>query len=262
MIVDEQVTAKIILLVTADAAFARRIISRLTGNGHAFQLPIAVSLAQARAQLHSLAEDAGAEPCAILFDESAAEESEWAAGVYELARAAHLVVVSDAARLDVLLRPAALSGPEAEFPGGYAREDLPTLLAAGVVDWLPKTDASVELAVALLKRIAGRATERSRESRPVRVPAVVQFEGETRDFSEVLRHEVNNPLTGILGNAELLLARRGRLPEAVVARLETIAALAVRLRETIRRLSDACDLREPRSPAAAAAPKPRPRLLR
>jgi signal transduction histidine kinase len=53
---------------------------------------------------------------------------------------------------------------------------------------------------------------------------------------------MNNPLTGILGNAELLLAevRRkndGQLPDGGQQRLETIAALAVRLRETVRRLS-------------------------
>ena len=58
-----------------------------------------------------------------------------------------------------------------------------------------------------------------------------------------LRHrQVNNPLTGILGNAELLLSeiRRkedGRLPQGAPQRLETIAALAVRLRETVRPLS-------------------------
>ena len=62
-------------------------------------------------------------------------------------------------------------------------------------------------------------------------------------FGEVLRHELNNPLTGILGNAELLLAevRRkndGRLPRGGQQRLETIAELAVRLRETVRRLSE------------------------
>jgi signal transduction histidine kinase len=61
-------------------------------------------------------------------------------------------------------------------------------------------------------------------------------------FGEVLRHELNNPLTGILGNAELLLAevRRkndGQLPNGGQQRLETIAALAVRLRETVHRLS-------------------------
>ena len=58
----------------------------------------------------------------------------------------------------------------------------------------------------------------------------------------MLRHELNNPLAGILGNAELLLAevRRkndGQLPHDGQHRLETIAALAVRLRETVRRLS-------------------------
>jgi len=62
------------------------------------------------------------------------------------------------------------------------------------------------------------------------------------DFGEILRHEVNNPLTGILGNAEMLLARRD-LPASAIERLETIAHLAVRLRETVRRLSGAAELR-------------------
>ena len=65
---------------------------------------------------------------------------------------------------------------------------------------------------------------------------------EERDFGEVLRHELNNPLTGILGNAELLLVESRRhnleLPAQAEARLETIAALAVRMRETVRRLSE------------------------
>jgi signal transduction histidine kinase len=67
------------------------------------------------------------------------------------------------------------------------------------------------------------------------------------DFGEILRHKVNNPLTGILGITELLLAR---LPPAAVERLETIAGLAVRLRETVRRLSNAWDEHhEPARPA-------------
>lgn len=68
----------------------------------------------------------------------------------------------------------------------------------------------------------------------------LQLDG--RDFGEVLRHELNNPLTGILGNAELLLleVRRGKidlLPHDR-QRLEIIAELAVRMRETVRQLSD------------------------
>jgi signal transduction histidine kinase len=67
-------------------------------------------------------------------------------------------------------------------------------------------------------------------------------EWDERDFGEVLRHELNNPLTGILGNAELLLVelrkRNMELPQLAQTRLETIAALAVRMRETVRRLSE------------------------
>jgi len=60
-----------------------------------------------------------------------------------------------------------------------------------------------------------------------------------QSFGEILRHELNNPLTGILGNAELLLAHRDRLPPTDVERLKTIADMAVRLRETVRRLGNA-----------------------
>jgi signal transduction histidine kinase len=67
-------------------------------------------------------------------------------------------------------------------------------------------------------------------------------QNEENNFGAILRHELNNPLTGILGNAELLLAELRRknveLPARAQMRLETIAALAVRMRETVRRLSE------------------------
>jgi signal transduction histidine kinase len=75
-------------------------------------------------------------------------------------------------------------------------------------------------------------------------PLVSPSEEWSTDFGEILRHEVNNPLTGILGNAEMLLARRDRLPASAIERLETIAHLAVRLREIVRRLSSAAELRQ------------------
>jgi len=57
-----------------------------------------------------------------------------------------------------------------------------------------------------------------------------------------LASSVNNPLTGILGNAELLLleVRRGKLdlPPQTLERIEIITELAVRMRETVRHLSD------------------------
>jgi signal transduction histidine kinase len=71
-------------------------------------------------------------------------------------------------------------------------------------------------------------------------------QNEESDFGAILRHELNNPLTGILGNAELLLVELRRknveLPPQAQARLETIAALAVRMRETVKRLSECCEV--------------------
>ena len=49
--------------------------------------------------------------------------------------------------------------------------------------------------------------------------------------------------TGILGNAELLLSHRDRLSAVDTRRLQTVVDLAVRLRETIRRLSDSFEER-------------------
>ena len=82
----------------------------------------------------------------------------------------------------------------------------------------------------------------------------------TEAFGEVLRHELNNPLTGILGNAELLLAevRRtndGHLPNGGQQRQETIAALAVRLRETVRRLSQDWETRNRRTSRRVVQPR-------
>jgi len=62
------------------------------------------------------------------------------------------------------------------------------------------------------------------------------------EFGSILRHEINNPLTGILGNSELLLSHlRGKIAPGSLQRLETVVDLAVRLRETTRRLGNACE---------------------
>ena len=58
------------------------------------------------------------------------------------------------------------------------------------------------------------------------------------DTAIIFRHEINNPLTGILGNAELVLSHRDRIPAADRQRLQTIVDLAVRLSETTQRLSN------------------------
>jgi signal transduction histidine kinase len=116
--------------------------------------------------------------------------------------------------------------------------ELSFLLGSGAADFVARTGNFVPVAVELVERRIRLATAGAASQSADR-----RDEWAT-DFGEILRHEVNNPLTGILGNAEMLLARRDHLPPSAVERLETIAYLAVRLRETVRRLSSAAELRQ------------------
>ncbi len=66
---------------------------------------------------------------------------------------------------------------------------------------------------------------------------VAEYEAQLSQTAEVVarvRHEINNPLTGVLGQAQLLL--REELSEKARKRVLTIEELAVRLRDTVAEL--------------------------
>lgn len=58
-----------------------------------------------------------------------------------------------------------------------------------------------------------------------------------RQTAVTLNHEINNPLTVVLGNAELLLMKEDQLPEEVKVRLKTIITAGLRIRDAVSRLS-------------------------
>ncbi len=63
------------------------------------------------------------------------------------------------------------------------------------------------------------------------------YEGRFDQMAELVarvRHEINNPLTGVLGQAQLLL--REELNEKTRKRVQTIEELAVRMRDTVAQL--------------------------
>jgi signal transduction histidine kinase len=118
---------------------------------------------------------------------------------------------------------------------------LQDLIAAGEADYVPRSEGCIAIAAGLLER-------RLTQAKPPGGRDSNLTQDWEKDFAEVLRHELNNPLTGILGNAELLLAeisRRndGQLPSGGLQRIETIAALAMRMRETVRLLSQEWEAR-------------------
>lgn len=196
-----------VLLICADSALTRRYISELVSAGGPHQTPLATSLPQAQKML------ANCSPHVILLDESAIESGVEGSGgleptVAELTEHAPVVVVA---------------APQHQ-------ESLAFLISAGAVDLVVRKENFVPVTAGLVAR-------RARLGGMAQAANLKRIEPK-RSFGELLRHEVNNPLTGILGNAEILLNRREGLSSQNIARLETIAELAVRLRETIRRLSD------------------------
>ena len=118
---------------------------------------------------------------------------------------------------------------------------LQDLIASGQADYVPRGEGCITIAAGLLERRLAQVRRA--------VAGVSPITGDwEKDFAEVLRHELNNPLTGILGNAELLLAeisrrKDGQLPSGGLQRVETIAVLAVRMRETVRQLSQEWEAR-------------------
>ena len=74
------------------------------------------------------------------------------------------------------------------------------------------------------------------ESEKIRA-LVAEYEARIDEVQQVItrvRHEINNPLTGVLGQAQLLL--REDLNDKARKRAETIEQLAVRLRDIVAQL--------------------------
>lgn len=71
---------------------------------------------------------------------------------------------------------------------------------------------------------------------------------EVADLVARVRHEINNPLAGILGQAQLLL--REDLSDRVRKRAQTIEELAIRLRDVV------AQLRQIQKPASSQEPEP------
>ena len=175
---------------------------------------------------------ADAAPTVILLEEtSATPESEARVGKMR--------------RLNSVVSALAVHAPVVVIGALDQQSEVASLVAAGAADFVERAGGCLPVALEMVERRLRQAQRLAEVGGDTRAGSgILNGEG----FGELLRHEMNNPLTGILGNAELLLAevRRkndGRLPQGGQLRLETIAALAVRLRETVRRLSQEWDLR-------------------
>jgi signal transduction histidine kinase len=200
---------QIIFIICADLA-RQECVNELVACGGHYNLPVADSVLEARKLFEH-------KPPAVIFLDESAIDPQRDGHSLESATA----LLTETAPVVVAAAPA-------------KQESLAFLIASGAVDFVPRSNNFMLVAAQKLDRRVYLGHQSN---------ILLEFPADTlaNDFGEVLRHEVNNPLTGILGNTELLLAQRDRLPPAAVERLQTIAELAVRLSETVRRLSNAWD---------------------
>lgn len=207
-----------VLLISPDSTRCTAVRSALERSKAGCRVASVASFAAARSTVARLSPDV------ILLEESSLRLAEAGPG----GRASPL---EDVVAALAGFAPVVVLG-ERQAPTGLA-----ALIAAGAADFIADSESQLPAAAACVAKRLRIAREAHGE-----FPYL-------ENFGEILRHELNNPLTGILGNAELLLAevrkQKGpQLSEHGLHRLETIAALAVRMRETVRRLSQACESHE------------------
>jgi signal transduction histidine kinase len=194
------------LLCVADVALAEELTRELNLCAHVRSVRVATNLPDL---IERMEQDS---PCVILLDDGVFQDAPLSELLRQLTRTAPVILLASAERQSEILR----------------------MVAEGEVEFVARRGDFVQLAACLVER-------RLRWAQRSGVGGGSPWAEMPEDVAEIFRHEINNPLTGILGNAELLLSHGARLPAADTQRLQTVVELAVRLRETIRRLSDAWD---------------------
>jgi signal transduction histidine kinase len=208
------------LLCIADCALAERLTREIKLCAEVDSVSIAVDLPDL---IKRMEQDS---PCVILLDGDLFRDAPLSEFLRQLTKSAPVILLAAPERQSEILR----------------------VVAEGEVEFVARHGEFIPLAACLVER-------RLRWARRSGLAGGSPWAEMPEDVAEIFRHEINNPLTGILGNAELLLSHGVRLPAADTQRLQTVVDLAVRLRETIRRLSDAwhSQTRVPKTPAPRSA---------
>ena len=116
------------------------------------------------------------------------------------------------------------------------RDDLTAVLAAGADDYVTKPTSPENLRARLEiagQRIVQNAASRAAEAELARSRWLAGI-GET---TIAIEHEINNPLSALLGHAELLLMEEGGMNEEQKDSLRIIQEQATRIADVVRRLA-------------------------
>jgi signal transduction histidine kinase len=102
---------------------------------------------------------------------------------------------------------------------------------------LRQHDGWVELLIVLASEVMRRLDMVERAQRAEEVAAESQAQATLGRYMLDMRHALNNALTSVLGNAELLLLEPGQFSEEVREQLATIRSMSLRMNEILARFS-------------------------
>jgi len=179
--------SSVALLATADQPLAHRLTRELAAAVPKQAVSVAGSLSELRAILRTCS------PSVIFLD------SDLLGGI----------------PLDDAVCLLASTSPVLVLASVNAQADIAKLVLDERVDFIARIGDFVPLAFALIARRMKRLEAKKWDTRLA--PGQI-----SPAMGEIFRHEINNPLTSILGNAELVLAHRERFSGVEVQRLQTV----------------------------------------
>jgi signal transduction histidine kinase len=154
-------------------------------------------------------------------------------GAYDLAILGAIrsdVLRSALKRLEALSRPVLVIAKDARV-AQLVRDSFPRFLV--LRDHLGWVDAAVPLGCEVLRR--AEVAERAR--RAEEKAAASEHHATLGRYMLEMRHSVNNALTSVLGNAELLLMEPGAFSAEMRDQINTIHSMAMRIHEIVHRFS-------------------------
>jgi signal transduction histidine kinase len=134
------------------------------------------------------------------------------------------------AALSKATQPVIFLLPEAGDPGFTAEPSTRIMMLRQHDDW-------VELIIQLASECLRRIEMTDRAERAEATVSELQAQATLGRYMLDMRHSLNNALTAVLGNAELLLMEPGAHSEEVRDQLVTVRSMALRMNEIIARFS-------------------------
>lgn len=102
---------------------------------------------------------------------------------------------------------------------------------------LPQVERWVDMLIPLGTEVLRRVEAVSRAERAEQMSALLRCHATLGQYVIDMRHTMNNALTSVLGNAELLLLEPGAFSAGVRSQIDTIRNMALRLHEILQRFS-------------------------